>query len=162
MDAHEIGYFTEENSVEVVTGRNRNAKDERLKFIMEVVTRKLHEAIKEIEPTEKEWFDAIMFLTKTGHMCDEWRQEYILLSDVLGVSMLVEMINQAGAVGTTEPTVFGPFHVEGAPERAGTYDMTITAEGYETLRQNGISVRENECHVETRTLTAELTPIPLD
>ena len=51
--------------------------------------------------------------------------------------------------------------VQGAPERSGTYDMTITAEGYETLRQNGISVRENECHVETRTLTAELTPIPL-
>jgi hypothetical protein len=51
--------------------------------------------------------------------------------------------------------------VQGAPERAGTYDLTITAEGYETLRQNGISVRENECHVETRTLTAELTPIPL-
>ena len=51
--------------------------------------------------------------------------------------------------------------VQGAPERAGTYDMTITAEGFETLRQNGISVRENECHVETRTLRAELTPIPL-
>ena len=51
MDAHEKGFFTEENSVEVVTGRNRNAKDERLKQVMEVITRKLHEAVKEIEPT---------------------------------------------------------------------------------------------------------------
>jgi hypothetical protein len=51
--------------------------------------------------------------------------------------------------------------VQGAPERAGTYDLTITAEGFETLRENGISVTENECHVNTRTLTAELTPVPL-
>lgn len=51
--------------------------------------------------------------------------------------------------------------VQGAPERAGTYDLTISADGFETLRQTGISVTENECHVVTRTLTAELTPIPL-
>ena len=59
MEAHEKGFFTEANSVEVVTGRNKNAKDERLKAVMEVITRKLHEAVKEIEPTQDEWFDAI-------------------------------------------------------------------------------------------------------
>ena len=116
MEAHEAGFFTEENSVEVVTGRNKNAKNERLKQVMEVVTRKLHEAVKELEPTQDEWFEAIMFLTRTGQLCNEWRQEYILLSDVLGVSMLVDAINNRKPSGASESTVLGPFHVEGAPE----------------------------------------------
>ena len=72
-------FFTEENSIEVVTRQNEGAVDARLKEVMEVITRKLHEAVKEIEPTQDEWFKAIMFLTDTGHMCNEWRQEYILL-----------------------------------------------------------------------------------
>ena len=116
MDTHEKGYFTEENSVEVVTGRNARAKDARLKFIMEVITRKLHEAVKEIEPTQDEWFRAIMFLTETGQLCNEWRQEFILLSDVLGVSMLVDAINNRKPSGASESTVLGPFHVADAPE----------------------------------------------
>ncbi|MDE1996638.1 MAG: intradiol ring-cleavage dioxygenase [Rhizobiaceae bacterium] len=116
MDAHEKGFFTEENSVEVVTGRNRHAKDERLKQVMEVVTRKMHEAVKEIEPTQDEWLQAILFLTRTGQICNEWRQEFILLSDVLGVSMLVDAINNRKPSGASESTVLGPFHVEGAPE----------------------------------------------
>ncbi len=116
MDAHEKGFFTEENSVEVVTGRNRKAQDERLKQIMEVVTRKLHEAVKEIEPTHDEWMQAIMFLTRTGQTCNEWRQEFILLSDTLGVSMLVDAINNRKPSGASESTVLGPFHVADAPE----------------------------------------------
>jgi catechol 1,2-dioxygenase len=116
MDAHEKGFFTEENSVEVVTGRNRNAKNERLKQVMEVVTRKMHEAVKEIEPTQDEWLQAILFLTRTGQICNEWRQEFILLSDVLGVSMLVDAINNRKPSGASESTVLGPFHVDGAPE----------------------------------------------
>ena len=116
MNQHETGYFTEENSVAVVTGRNKNAKSERLKQVMEVVTRKLHEAVKELEPTQDEWFAAIQFLTKTGQLCNEWRQEYILLSDVLGVSMLVDAINNRKPSGASESTVLGPFHVAGAPE----------------------------------------------
>ncbi|SDO07337.1 intradiol ring-cleavage dioxygenase [Ensifer sp. YR511] len=116
MDAHEQGFFTEENSIDVVTGRNKNAKDERLKHIMEVVTRKLHEAVKEIEPTQDEWMKAVMFLTRTGQMCNEWRQEFILLSDSLGVSMLVDAINNRKPSGASESTVLGPFHVANAPE----------------------------------------------
>lgn len=116
MHAHEKGFFTEEDSVEVVTGRNANATDDRLKEVMEVVTRKLHEAVKEIEPTQEEWFAAIQFLTATGHMCNDWRQEFILLSDVLGVSMLVDAINSRRPSGASENTVLGPFHVGGAPE----------------------------------------------
>jgi len=116
MNAHELGYFTEDNSAEVVTGRNRNAGDVRLRDVMEVITRKLHEAVKEIEPTQEEWFRAIQFLTATGHKCDNWRQEYILLSDVLGVSMLVDAINSRRPTGASENTVLGPFHVGDAPE----------------------------------------------
>ncbi|QRM57626.1 intradiol ring-cleavage dioxygenase [Sinorhizobium sp. BG8] len=116
MNAHEKGYFTEENSVEVVTGRNANASSERLKQVMEVITRKLHEAVKELEPTQDEWMEAIQFLTRTGHMCNEWRQEFILLSDVLGVSMLVDAINHRKPSGASESTVLGPFHVADAPE----------------------------------------------
>lgn len=116
MDAHEKGYFTEETSAEVVTGRNANAKDARLKFAIEVITRKLHEAVKEIEPTQDEWFEAIQFLTRTGHKCDDWRQEFILLSDVLGVSMLVDAVNARRPTGASENTVLGPFHLGDAPE----------------------------------------------
>jgi hypothetical protein len=75
---------------------------------MEVLTRKLHEAVKEIEPTQEEWFQAIQFLTKTGHKCDDWRQEFILLSDVLGVSMLVDAVNSRRPSGASENTVLGP------------------------------------------------------
>lgn len=129
MEAHEKGFFTEENSVEVVTGRNRNAKDARLQAVMEVITRKLHEAVKEIEPTQDEWFRAIRFLTRTGHMCDEWRQEFILLSDVLGVSMLVDAINNRKPSGASESTVLGPFHVADAPELPMGANICLDAKG---------------------------------
>jgi protocatechuate 3,4-dioxygenase beta subunit len=115
MDTTEKGFFTEADSVAVVTGRNANAQDARLKAVMEVITRKLHEAVKEIEPTEEEWLKAILFLTDTGHMCTDWRQEFILLSDVLGVSMLVDAINNRKPTGASESTVLGPFHVADAP-----------------------------------------------
>lgn len=112
----EQGYFTEDTSADVVIARNANSEDVRLKEVMEVITRHLHAAVKEIEPTQEEWFKAIMFLTDTGHMCNEWRQEFILLSDVLGVSMLVDAINNRKPSGASESTVLGPFHVDGAPE----------------------------------------------
>ncbi|ROU03037.1 intradiol ring-cleavage dioxygenase [Histidinibacterium lentulum] len=116
MDSDMKGFFTEENSVEVVTARFAEAKDQRLKEVMEVVVRKLHEAVKEIEPTQDEWMAAIRFLTETGHMCTDWRQEFILLSDTLGVSMLVDAINSRRPSGASENTVLGPFHLDGAPE----------------------------------------------
>lgn len=109
------GYFTEVDSAEVVAARNTDAQNERLKEVMNVIIRHLHEAVKEIEPTQEEWFEAIQFLTKTGHTCDDWRQEFILLSDVLGVSMLVDAINARRPSGATENTVLGPFHLPNAP-----------------------------------------------
>ncbi|WP_429259062.1 dioxygenase [Paraburkholderia sp. GAS334] len=79
----------------------------------ETVVRHLHAAVKEIEPTHDEWLAAIKFLTDTGHLCTDWRQEFILLSDVLGVSMLVDAINHRRPGQATENTILGPFFVEG-------------------------------------------------
>ena len=126
---HEHGYFTEDNSAEVVTARNAKAKDERLREIMGAVTRHLHAAIKEIEPTQAEWMEAIRFLTATGHKCDDWRQEYILLSDVLGVSMLVDAINSRRPAGASENTVLGPFHIGGTPEYSMGTNICLDGKG---------------------------------
>ncbi|WP_299588125.1 intradiol ring-cleavage dioxygenase [uncultured Tateyamaria sp.] len=109
------GYFTEENSAEVVAARSQT-DNARLDQCIEAIVRHMHACIKEIEPTQQEWFDAIMFLTKTGHTCTDWRQEFILLSDVMGVSMLVDAINNRKPVGASESTVLGPFHLPDAPE----------------------------------------------
>ncbi|QYK40464.1 MAG: intradiol ring-cleavage dioxygenase [Paracoccaceae bacterium] len=128
-------YFTEQNSAAVVTARNA-AADPRLQAIMEVVTRKLHEAVKEIEPTQDEWMRAILFLTETGHMCSDWRQEFILLSDVLGVSMLVDAINNRKPSGASESTVLGPFHVADAPELPMGSDICKDGKG-EPMRVSG-------------------------
>ncbi len=116
MKTDELGYFTEENSAEVVISRNARARDARLAEVMASAIRHLHAFVKEVEPTQDEWFKAIMFLTETGHKSDDWRQEFILLSDVLGVSMLVDAINNRKPSGASESTVLGPFHVEGAPK----------------------------------------------
>jgi catechol 1,2-dioxygenase len=123
--ATEQRYFSEDASIDIVTERHRHAPDARMKQVMDVVVRKLHEAVKEIEPTQEEWMRAITFLTRTGQMCDASRQEYILLSDVLGVSMLVDAINHRYPAGATASTVLGPFHVPGAPERPMGADISV-------------------------------------
>ena len=125
----EKGYFTVEDSADVVTSRNANAKDERTREVIEVIVRKLHEATKEINPTQEEWMGAVKFLTDVGHKCDDVRQEYILLSDVLGVSMLVDALNNKKPLGASESTVLGPFHVEGAPELEMGSNICLDAKG---------------------------------
>jgi protocatechuate 3,4-dioxygenase beta subunit len=115
---HDLAYFTEGKSAETVIDRMAGCTDERLKEVMTVVIRQLHAAVKEVEPTMQEWMAAIEFLTAIGHMCNDWRQEFILLSDILGVSMLVDAINNRKPSGATESTVLGPFHVADAPARA--------------------------------------------
>ena len=92
-------------------------RDERAGEIARAAIRHLYAFAEEVALTREEWFAGIRFLTETGHMCDDQRQEFILLSDTLGLSMLIEMINQNAAEGTTDPTVFGPFHVPNAPIR---------------------------------------------
>ena len=132
----EQGFFTEADSADVVISRNAAAKDARLAEVMAVLIRHLHAAVKEIEPTEEEWFKAIMFLTDTGHMCNDWRQEFILLSDVLGVSMLVDAINNRKPSGASESTVLGPFHVADAPELPMGANICLDQKG-EPMRVHG-------------------------
>jgi catechol 1,2-dioxygenase len=139
MSDQEQGYFTEENSAEVVISRNANAKNERLAEVMAVVTKHLHAAVKEIEPTQEEWFEAIQFLTKVGHACNDWRQEFILLSDSLGVSMLVDAINNRKPSGASESTVLGPFHVEDAPELPMGADICLDQKGEPMLVKGRIT-----------------------
>src|SRR5579872_4785953 len=85
--------FDEKNITEAVLARVGQASDPRIREISEAVVRHLHALVKEIEPTQTEWRQAIDFLTRVGHICDDKRQEFILLSDALGVSMLVDAIN---------------------------------------------------------------------
>jgi len=108
-------HFSEEFSAEVVKQQYANCKDIRLKTIMESAVTHLHEFVKEVEPTQEEWMYMIEYLTKTGQKCDDKRQEFILLSDVLGISALVDTINNRKTLNATESTVLGPFHVKNAP-----------------------------------------------
>lgn len=108
--------MTEAALTEAALARLANAPDPRLKEIMTSLLRHLHAFVREVSLTEEEWFAGIQFLTATGQKCDEKRQEFILLSDTLGVSMLVDMLNHHASPGATESTVLGPFYVNGAPE----------------------------------------------
>lgn len=106
------GFESEDKLTEAVVARVRQADDPRVRQVSEALVRHLHAFIKEIEPTEGEWMEGIKFLTNTGQTCSETRQEFILLSDVLGVSMLVDAINHRLPSSATETTVLGPFYVE--------------------------------------------------
>ena len=121
--------FTEEQSAEAVNARIGDDVDPRFRTVMAALVKHLHAAVKEIEPTHDEWMKAICFLTETGQMCSDWRQEFVLLSDALGVSMLVETINHRRSGGATENTVLGPFHVEGAPFYANGDDIRLDGKG---------------------------------
>jgi catechol 1,2-dioxygenase len=108
--------LTEATATEAVIRRFDACASPRLKQVMTSLVKHLHAFIREVEPTDAEWFEGIRFLTETGQICDDKRQEFILLSDTLGVSTLVELINNRNSPGTTDTSVFGPFWVDGAPE----------------------------------------------
>jgi hydroxyquinol 1,2-dioxygenase len=124
-----MSYFTEERSVETVLGRNDAGTDPRLAEVMASLVEHLHAFVKDVSLTETEWETAIGFLTRTGQLCSGERQEFILLSDALGVSMLVDAVNHRRPAGATESTVFGPFHVDGAPMRAMGDDICLDGKG---------------------------------
>jgi catechol 1,2-dioxygenase len=109
--------FTEETAADAVIDSFAGTPDERLRMILTSLVRHLHGFVRDVEPTIAEWEQAIGFLTATGQSCSDTRQEFILLSDVLGVSMLVETINERGGDGATESTVLGPFHEVDSPPR---------------------------------------------
>lgn len=108
--------FDEASLTEAVIARFGETPDPRLRQVMQSLVRHLHAFVRDIEPSFDEWRLAIDFLTRTGQMCDDKRQEFILLSDTLGVSMLVDAINHRLPEGATPTTVLGPFFVEHAPE----------------------------------------------
>ena len=101
------------------------------------LTRHLHGFIREVEPTEAEWLAAIRFLTETGKKCDERRQEFILLSDTLGATMLIDAINNRRPAGATESSVLGPFYREGAPAYDNGADLADGATGGERVLVSG-------------------------
>ena len=108
--------FNEDTLTEAVIARVANTPDPRLREIMTSLIRHLHGFVRETRPTWDEWMAGIQFLTRTGQMCDDKRQEFILASDTLGVSMLVDFLNYGKHANATESTVMGPFFVQGAPE----------------------------------------------
>ncbi|MGK6316707.1 intradiol ring-cleavage dioxygenase [Neorhizobium sp. DT-125] len=103
--------------------------DARVRDVSEAIVRHLHAFVREIEPTQAEWEFGIDFLTRVGQMCSNVRQEFILLSDTLGVSMLVDAINHRKPKGATETTVFGPFFVEQRPELPLGANMSTGVDG---------------------------------
>ncbi|MFD5518558.1 dioxygenase [Streptomyces sp. NPDC127066] len=121
--------------------------DPRLRELLGALTRHLHAFVRESRPTTAEWESAMSFLAATGHMCTDTRQEFILLSDVLGVSTLVETLNGHGDPVATESTVLGPFHMTRSPARelGATIDLVGTGE---------------PCVVSGRVLSRDGTPLP--
>jgi hydroxyquinol 1,2-dioxygenase len=103
--------FSEHDLTDEVLRSFANTPDKRLKFIIEETVKSLHDLVRRTELTFEEWNQAIEFLTRTGQTCTPLRQEFILLSDVLGVSMLVDAVNHREREGATETTVLGPFYV---------------------------------------------------
>jgi hydroxyquinol 1,2-dioxygenase len=122
-------YFTVKNSVQVVQERVGPKANKRVKFLTNSLVKHLHAFIKETKPTLDEWMEGINFLTRTGHLSTDWRQEFILLSDVLGVSMLVETINNDKFSGETESTVLGPFYIANAPHYENGANICLDGKG---------------------------------
>ncbi|MFD5594096.1 intradiol ring-cleavage dioxygenase [Streptomyces griseorubiginosus] len=121
--------------------------DPRLRELLTGLVRHLHDFARETRLTQQEWEKAIAFLTATGQKCTDTRQEFILLSDVLGLSMLVETLNGDRAEGATESTVLGPFHMTESPVRALGDDIDLVG-GTEP------------CVVSGRVRSADGTPLP--
>ncbi len=139
--------FTEASSAQAVADSLRDTPDPRLREVLTSLVRHLHAFIKEIEPSQEEWQQGIDFLTAVGHTCDATRQEFVLLSDVLGVSMLVDAINHRAQNTVTDSTVLGPFHMVDSPPRALGDCISLDDIG-------------DSCVLAGRVLSADGTPLP--
>ncbi len=113
--------------------------DRRLKRVVGSLVRHLHDFVRDVEPNFAERQAAVEFLTRTGQMCSEARQEFILLSDTLGVSMLVDAINHRTAQGATETTVLGPFYVNDPPELPLGANVSPGLPGEPLLVEGGVA-----------------------
>ncbi|MET7246392.1 intradiol ring-cleavage dioxygenase [Methylobacterium sp. EM32] len=136
--------FNEHTITQAVVDRFAETPDPRLKAILTSLVRHLHDCVREVDLTFEEWQAGIAFLTRTGQRCDQHRQEFILLSDTLGVSMLVDAINHRMPEGATETTVLGPFYVEEAPERPNGANIAGPLEGTPLLVTGSVASAEGK------------------
>jgi len=121
--------FDEKSITAAVLARMDQCTDPRFKQVMTSLITHLHDFVREVKLTEAEWINAIMFLTDTGKTCTDKRQEFILLSDTLGVSILVITINNPSTNGTSDSTVLGPYYWEGAPELPLGANLAVDVKG---------------------------------
>jgi hydroxyquinol 1,2-dioxygenase len=124
-----VQLVTEENITDLAAQRWATAHDPRLAQLMTALVRHLHDFAREVRLTEAEWMTAIQWLTATGQISDDKREEFILASDVLGLSMLVVQMNHQLDPAATPATVLGPFHIEGSPEFDFGGDMSDGVSG---------------------------------
>jgi protocatechuate 3,4-dioxygenase beta subunit len=139
--------LTETNLSDAVIAAMDGARDARFKTIMTSLIRHLHAFIQEVGLTETEWLAGIRFLTAVGQKCDEKRQEFILLSDTLGVTTMKDLVNNRKPSGVTEYTILGPFHRPDAPELPLSANIAGDLPGEPTI-------------VRGRVLSASGSPIP--
>jgi hydroxyquinol 1,2-dioxygenase len=141
--------FNEDNLTAEVVKRFGKTKDKRFREIMTSAVKHLHAFARETKLTEEEWFEGIKFLTQVGQKCDDKRQEFILLSDVLGLSMMVVALNHKTAPGATEATVLGPFFAHGAKEY-----------GYGADLREGATMKGEDVWVSGKVTGTDGKPIP--
>src|SRR5688572_18239079 len=139
---------TEETLTDAVIARLGKVSDPRFKQLMTSLVQHLHAFARENKLTEEEWFEGIRFLTAVGQKCDDKRQEFILLSDVLGLSMMVVALNHKTPPGATEATVLGPFFAHGAKEL-----------GYGADLREGATMKGEDVWVSGRVLSVDGKPI---
>src|SRR5258708_15319278 len=121
--------LTEEKITDFVLDTLKQTPEIRTMQIMEALVRHLHACIREIEPSEAEWMTGVKFLTTTGKMCSDVRQEFILLSDTLGVTTLIDAINHRYPSGATANSVLGPFYLDNLPTVPSGSDISGRATG---------------------------------
>src|ERR1700722_11983819 len=121
--------FDEKSITQAVIGRLAESDDPRFTRVMTSLITHLHDFVRDVKLTESEWFSAIQFLTDVGRTCTEKRQEYILLSDTLGVSVLVITLNHPAGEGSAESTVLGPFYWDGAPDLPRGNNLSVGVKG---------------------------------
>jgi len=141
--------FNEDTLTNEVVARLKKTKNPRLREVMTSLVKHVHAFAREVHLTEEEWFEGIKFLTSVGQKCDGKRQEFILLSDVLGLSMMVVALNHKTQAGATEATVLGPFFAHGAKEF-----------GYGADLREGATMKGEDVWVSGRVLSVDGKPIP--
>jgi hydroxyquinol 1,2-dioxygenase len=121
--------FDEKSITQAVIARMAESDDPRFRKVMTSLITHLHDFVREVKLTEAEWITALLFLTEVGKTCTDKRQEFILLSDTLGISILVITLNHPANGGTTDSTVLGPYYWEGAPELPAGANLAMGVKG---------------------------------